>query len=218
MCTCNHLLRHPQPKLVQIDLKRPWPPVAACCFTHNLTCVTYQGSASSAQASTAAAGNGQDPVAASKPKGVVLYANFAIPSQVSGNWLVGPGCVMWSSLWALGALCGVLCGPWVCYVGFSVGPGCVKWGSLWALGVLCGVLYAQAPSFYWELELTHIGESSSDASHVAMGYSPSPQLPAEGQPWNYPKDSVFLRRLVSPPPNLVSATHPPPSALAGRVR
>ena len=51
----------------------------------------------------------------------------------------------------------------------------------------------QAPSFYWELEVVHIGDSSSDTSHVAMGYSPSPPPPTEGQPWNYPKDTVLIR-------------------------
>ena len=53
----------------------------------------------------------------------------------------------------------------------------------------------QSPSFYWELELTHLADSTSDAAHVAMGYSPVPR-PADGQPWTYPQETVLLRRLV----------------------
>lgn len=52
----------------------------------------------------------------------------------------------------------------------------------------------QAPSFYWELEVCHLGDSSSDAAHIAMGYSPSPQKPAESQPWAYPQDTCLIRR------------------------
>lgn len=52
----------------------------------------------------------------------------------------------------------------------------------------------QAPSFYWELEICHLGESSTDAAHIAMGYSPEPQKPPEGQPWSYPTETVLLRR------------------------
>ena len=52
----------------------------------------------------------------------------------------------------------------------------------------------QAPSFYWELEICHLGESSSDAAHIAMGYSPDPQKPPEGQPWAYPTEAVLMRR------------------------
>ena len=54
----------------------------------------------------------------------------------------------------------------------------------------------QAPSFYWELEVAHIADSSADTSHVAMGYSPPPQEPEEGQAWSYPIDTVLMRRWV----------------------
>ena len=59
------------------------------------------------------------------------------------------------------------------------------------------VLFFQAPSFYWELEICHLGESSSDAAHIAMGYSPDPQKPPEGQPWAYPTEAVLMRRYAS---------------------
>lgn len=55
----------------------------------------------------------------------------------------------------------------------------------------------QAPSFYWELELCHLGDSSSDASHIAMGYAPSPQKPAEGQPWAYAQSTCLIRRYLT---------------------
>lgn len=55
----------------------------------------------------------------------------------------------------------------------------------------------QAPSFYWELEICHLGESSTDAAHIAMGYSPEPQKPPEGQPWAYPTEAVLIRRYFS---------------------
>ena len=41
----------------------------------------------------------------------------------------------------------------------------------------------------------HIGDSSSDTAQVAMGYSPAPEKPPEGQSWNYPLHAVFIRRL-----------------------
>ena len=52
----------------------------------------------------------------------------------------------------------------------------------------------QAPSFYWELEVCHLGDSSSDAAHIAMGYSPEPQKPANDQPWAYPQETCLIRR------------------------
>lgn len=44
--------------------------------------------------------------------------------------------------------------------------------------------------------MIHLGESSPDVAHVAMGYSPSPQEPEEAQPWAYPLDTVLIRRYV----------------------
>ena len=44
--------------------------------------------------------------------------------------------------------------------------------------------------------MIHLGESSPDVAHVAMGYSPSPQEPEEDQPWAYPLDTVLIRRYV----------------------
>ena len=52
----------------------------------------------------------------------------------------------------------------------------------------------QAPSFYWELEVGHMGDSSSDTAHIAMGYSLPPVKPTEGQPWTYPQDTCLIRR------------------------
>lgn len=63
-----------QPKLVQLDLLRPWPPVLGCCFMHNLSSITFQGSVAVPQPS--------EDSAPAKPKGVIIYANSAIPAQV----------------------------------------------------------------------------------------------------------------------------------------
>lgn len=68
----------PQPKCVQLDLQRTWPPVCGCCFMHNLSSITFQGSTVTPQ--PVASGN-QDSAPA-KPKGVIVYANSAIPAQV----------------------------------------------------------------------------------------------------------------------------------------
>ena len=76
-----------QPKLIQLDLSRGWPPVGSCCFTNNLTCVTYQGSTHLSQSSSSQ-NDGQD--ASHKPKGVILYANSAIPAQVSAGLSASP--------------------------------------------------------------------------------------------------------------------------------
>ena len=62
------------------------------------------------------------------------------------------------------------------------------------IDILGFFVFFQAPSFYWELEICHLGESSSDVAHIAMGYSPDPQKPPEGQPWAYPTEAVLLRR------------------------
>ena len=74
-CGCVFCL---QPKQMHLDVSRPWPPVVACSFTEQLTCVTFQGSSST---SVPAAQSGEEPPPA-RPKGVVIYANSNIPMQV----------------------------------------------------------------------------------------------------------------------------------------
>ena len=60
-----------QPKRIELDTRRLWPPVTFCCFTHNLTSVTYQGPTT---------GGGQE---ASVPRGVMLFATTSIPRQAA---------------------------------------------------------------------------------------------------------------------------------------
>lgn len=68
-----------QPKRIQLDVTRQWPPVTSCCFTHQLTSVAYQGPT----AITPTAGsNSTAQDSSSHPKGVVIYGNIAIPAQV----------------------------------------------------------------------------------------------------------------------------------------
>ena len=45
--------------------------------------------------------------------------------------------------------------------------------------------------------MNHLGETSTDAAHIAMGYSPNPQKPDDGQAWAYPNDTILIRRLAS---------------------
>ena len=59
-----------------------------------------------------------------------------------------------------------------------------------------GDVRCQAPSFYWELEVSHLGgEGSTD---LAMGYSPEPPVAQpeanQGQGWIYPKYTVLIRK------------------------
>ncbi len=53
---------------------------------------------------------------------------------------------------------------------------------------------AQSPSFYWEIEVCHLGDGSSDTAHIAMGYCPNPEKPPEGQSWSYPSEACLIRR------------------------
>ena len=80
-CIYAHTHTQTQPKSIQLDIVRPWPPVTSCSFTHKLTSVTYQGPTASTAAPVTSSGNGgsQD---TPQPKGVIVYANTAIPSQV----------------------------------------------------------------------------------------------------------------------------------------
>ena len=42
--------------------------------------------------------------------------------------------------------------------------------------------------------MCHIGDNLPDTAQVAMGYSPAPEKPSEGQSWDYPIDAVFIQR------------------------
>jgi len=59
-----------------------------------------------------------------------------------------------------------------------------------------GGMCCQAPSFYWELEVSHLGGDGS--TDLAMGYSPEPQMAqpevSQGQGWIYPKHTVLMRK------------------------
>lgn len=86
-----------QPKYIKLDISRPWPPVTYSSFTYSLSSVAYQGPTATATPPTPAAvvagsspggsgsgsgssAGGQDTT--SQPKGVVVYANTAIPAKV----------------------------------------------------------------------------------------------------------------------------------------
>lgn len=148
--------------MMHLDVSRSWPPVIACSFTEQLTCVTFQGSSSV----SAPAQSSDDHPAPSRPKGVVIYANSNVPVQVCPA----------SQCMAVVCMCVHAC--------------------MYIYGVLscCISFLAQAPSFYWELEVSHLGEGSTD---LAMGYSPDPPIPQEsdqGQPWIYPRHTVLIRK------------------------
>lgn len=82
--TCTSLYMYVQPKQFKLDVTRVWPPVTSCSFTHNLMCVTYQGPSGFTPHAPANLSSGDTP-ATGQPKGVVIYTNMAIPSQVSSN-------------------------------------------------------------------------------------------------------------------------------------
>lgn len=65
---------------MHLDVCRSWPPVIACSFTEQLTCVTFQGSSSM---SAPAQQSGDDHTAPVRPKGVVIYATSCVAMQVS---------------------------------------------------------------------------------------------------------------------------------------
>ena len=85
-----------QPKHIKLDISRPWPPVTYSSFAYSLSSVTYQGPTATATPPTPAAvvarspsgtgsgsgspAGGQDTT--SQPKGVIVYANTAIPAKV----------------------------------------------------------------------------------------------------------------------------------------
>ena len=66
---------------MKLDITRVWPPVTSCSFTHQLTCVRYQGPTGSAPHTPSSLSNGDAP-ASNQPKGVIVYSNTPIPSQV----------------------------------------------------------------------------------------------------------------------------------------
>ena len=110
----------------------------------------------------AAPGSGEGtPEAAAQPKGVMVFANMAIPGYVSPAFPHTQTALLSLSL---------------------------------SLSLTHTHTHTQSPSFYWEVELVHIGESSSDTAQVAMGYLPSVDKPADGKPWTYPLEAVFIRR------------------------
>lgn len=56
-----------------------------------------------------------------------------------------------------------------------------------------------APSFYWEMELCSLGDSSGqeEGRHVGMGLSPRPSIPEGGSPptsFTFMKDTCLVRR------------------------